>query len=611
MASVTGVSGRVAAFGLLLPLVGWLLSTAPAYVPGRGFWPLLIVTGPVLLAGVVVVLWHRRAGSAGVVGRWSRRSRRNSGVASTWAVLRTASWLAMRRKAKILRPSLRGLHWWQRLAVPTRAYATPLARVGWLRVWSACEDVTLRAGGPRTGKTGELAGRILDAPGAVIATSTRMDLVELTGPRRKRSGPVFVFNPAGVGDLPSTITFDPLSGCCDPATAKFRAADLIAGVSAPGRDGGDREFWAGQARRVLASLLHAAALGDTGMRDVLGWVADPDTAAADIRRFLRRSVEPAFEADATQFLATNERTRSSICSTVMPALGWLTDATAAQAAGANTDPDAAGSDAGFDVAALLDSSGTVFMLGAEDGQTAPLLCALTGHIARQARTIAARQPGGRLDPPLTVVLDEAALVSPVPLDNWTADMGGRGVTIHIGVQSRAQLRQRWSEDGAAAILNNTATLLIYGGTRDPEDLAAYSTLTGERDEQVASYDPAGNLTGISHRRVPVLSPAQIAQLPARRVVIIRRGMPAAVGTVRMAWRRRDVRRTNQALTWAPRIHRLRATAAQLAAWGNARTRQATAWAAPHLTRIGHSLTGRRPLTGPVRSGQEEGTSDAV
>ena len=41
--------------------------------------------------------------------------------------------------------------------------------------------------------------------------------------------------------------------------------------------------------------------------------------------------------------------------------------------------------------------------------------------------------------------------------------------------------------------------------------------------------------------VPVLSPAQIAQLPERRVLIIRRATPAAVGTVRMAWKRRDVR----------------------------------------------------------------------
>ena len=65
--------------------------------------------------------------------------------------------------------------------------------------------------------------------------------------------------------------------------------------------------------------------------------------------------------------------------------------------------------------------------------TAPLVTALTGHIAREARRIAATRPGGRLDPPLTLALDEAALICPIPLDNWTADMGGRNVTIQESV----------------------------------------------------------------------------------------------------------------------------------------------------------------------------------
>ena len=251
------------------------------------------------------------------------------GCAGFWAILRVASGFAMRRKATVLRPSLRELGWCRRHLVPTREVATPVARVGLLRVWSSIEDVTLRIGGPRTGKTGELAGRILDAPGAVIATSTRTDLIELTGPCRSHRGPVLVFNPCGVGGIVSTITFDPLSGCDHPATASSRAADLLAGISTPGREGGDREFWAGQARRVLASLLHAAALGEGSMRQVLAWVADPDAGAAEVQRFLRRSPEPAYESDALQFLGTNDRTRSSICATIMPALGWLTDATAA------------------------------------------------------------------------------------------------------------------------------------------------------------------------------------------------------------------------------------------------------------------------------------------
>jgi hypothetical protein len=67
---------------------------------------------------------------------------------------------------------------------------------------------------------------------------------------------------------------DPLSGCQDPSTAAARAADLLAGLSAPGQRS-DRDFWASQARRVLAALLQAAALGEGSMRDVLAWVADP------------------------------------------------------------------------------------------------------------------------------------------------------------------------------------------------------------------------------------------------------------------------------------------------------------------------------------------------
>jgi type IV secretion system protein VirD4 len=536
--------GGWAATGLVAAYVGCLLRVLPADTPGRGWWPLLLAGGAAVTVSTLWVWRAGRSGSARTVRRWSRRSRRHDGVATRAQILRTASRFAVRRKMRVLRPSLARLSWWQRLRVPTSQIATPLARVGRLRVWSTVEDVTLRVGGPRIGKTGELAGRILDAPGAVIATSTRTDLINLTAACRARIGPVYVFNPSGVAGATSTVTFDPLAGCADPATATYRAADLLAGTSSPGT-GGDREFWTDQARRVLAALLHAAALGGVTMHDVLAWVAAPDEGAAEIQQYLRRSSQPAYVSDALQFLETNDRTRSSICATIMPALGWLSDATATAGAGITTGAGPAGP-AGLDVATLLAECGTVYMLGAEDARTAPLVTAFTGHVAREARRLAGLMPGGRLDPPLTLVLDEAALICPVPLDNWTADMGGRGVPIHICAQSRAQLRQRWGDVGAAAILNNAATLLVYGGVKDDDDLTAYSLLTGERDEDVLTLDADGRLTGTTSRRVPVLSPAQIAQLPAGRVLIIRRGMPPAIGRVRMAWRRHDVRAARRA-----------------------------------------------------------------
>jgi hypothetical protein len=511
-----------------------------------------------LLVLIVVVLTMAAGrGSATTVQRMARRSNRRHGVASRWDILTTASRFAVRRQLRVLRPSLAALPLWRRLLVPTRELATPLGRVGRLTLWSPIEDVTLRLGGPRVGKSGELACRILDAPGAAIATSTRTDLLEWTDQLRSQVGPVWVFNPSGIGNVPSTMTFDPLSGCATPKTAFERARDLIAGGDVVGGSDprGEREYWTGQATRVLTALMHAAALGGASMRDVHGWTSQPDEHAADIQRYLRGSSEPAFESDLLQFVKTNDRTRSSITTTIMPALAWLHDPTAARAAGQRAgrepildatgvtlpDDDSSAISQEFDVEALLERSGTVYLLGAQDAQVAPLVTALTGHLARTARLLAGRQPGGRLDPPLTLCLDEAALICPIPLDEWTADMGGRNVTIHLATQSKPQLRKRWGADGAAAIVNNAATILLFGGTRDADDLQGYATLLGDRIERVATHDATGKVVSHTTQRVPVLPAALIAQLRKGEVVIIRRGMPPVLGTVPMVWKRRDVR----------------------------------------------------------------------
>ena len=523
----------------VLAVVLAVVAVLPAVTLSRSLsWPALTVV--VLL--VVVLGWIRWTRTSATVTRWGARSRRKAGVASTFDIARVGSGPAVKRRAAVVRPSLDYLsrrpwlrwRWWR---LPTIEVGVRLCRAGLLNVWSSVEDVTLVFGGPRTGKTQWLAGRVLDAPGAVLVTSTRTDLLELCRPLRDVRGPVEVFNAVGLAELASTITFDPLTGCTDPVVAMERATDMIAATTRASR-GGDREFWETQARRVLAALLHAAALGGRHMRDVLGWVADPDRAERDVSVLLRRMADPVFERDALQFLKTNDRTRTSITSTIMPALGWLTSPAAAAAA----EP----SGWAFDVADLLARRATVFLLGAEESHAAPLVCALTGHIAREARRLAALEPGGRLDPPLTLVLDEAALIAPVPLESWTADMGGRGVTILAAFQSRAQVLARWGEYAAATILNNTSAVMVFGGTRDRDDLQFWSTLTGERDERIITTDLHGRVASRTTRRVAVLAPAQIANLPAGKVLLIRRGLAPVVGRVQPAWRRRDVRAQRRA-----------------------------------------------------------------
>lgn len=530
---------RTAALATGTTVAGCLCQQAPAWIPGHNAAWWLIAGGSTVLAATAWRTATGRSGSAALLHRWSRHTQRHDGLASTFDLWKVASSWAMHRRAATLRPSLADAGWWRRWSTPTTELATRVAKVGRLGIWSPVEDVTLRLGGPRTGKTGELACRIIDAPGPVVATSTRTDLVTLTAALRTRRGPVHIFNPSGLGGLASTVKFSPLLGCRNPRVAADRAADLVAAANHSSTStGGDREWWAGQARDVLAVLLHAAALAAETMHTLAHWIAAPAEAQSPVLRALDRSPQAAAMREAALgFFRTNDRTQTSITTSIRPALAWLTDATAAASAeGAPGDM--------LDIPTFLQQSGTLYLLGAEDAIVAPLVAALTAEIARTARRIAGDH-GGRLDPPLTLALDEAALICPVPLDRWTADMGGRNVTIHIGAQSRAQLRQRWGADGAAAILNNAATILVFGGMRDPDDLQAFSALSGEREETTYNRDPNGQITSSTTRRVPVLTPAQVANLPAKRVMVIRRGAPVSIGQVQMAWERRGVRRANR------------------------------------------------------------------
>ena len=126
-----------------------------------------------------------------------------------------------------------------------------------------------------------------------------------------------MFNPSGLGGLTSTVTFDPLTGCEEPTTATSGPRTC----SPPaGERGGDRDFWTEQAHRVLAALMHAAALGGPPMHDVQAWVADPGRTA-------KIAVLAASESPGARVrrgrrpVPRDERPDPhSITSTIMPAL---------------------------------------------------------------------------------------------------------------------------------------------------------------------------------------------------------------------------------------------------------------------------------------------------
>lgn len=525
-------AARTFGAGLAVAALGWAVQD-PA-----GFWLSsgLMAGGGALSAGCVW-RWLRPAGGSNkAIGKWDRRTRRHKGTASRWDLLRTSSAWAMRRQAAVLRPSLKDVSWVARMRTPVISYATPLCRVGRQTVWTSGQESTLRIGIPGTGKTAELACRVLDAPGGVVVTSTATDLYQLTAPLRAKRGPVQVFNPGSLGGVASTLRWSPLSGCADPVVAARRANDLMG----PTSESAEGARWEEQGRRVLAVLLHAAALGGHRLADVHAWIADPDRGRAEIMPALERSPRAAeMLRAAQQAIGVTPRTRDGVMLAIAPALAWVTQPAAAGCG------DPAPSEAAFSVTDLTDRAGALYLLGDDDGVVAPLTGALTAEITWQARALAASRLDGRLDPGLTLALDEIALVCPTPLDRWMSELRKRSIVIHAACQGIGQLRQRWGVNGASMIINSASVVMLYGGCKDPQDLALFATLIGDRDEISHTWDADGNVTSTTTRRVPVIPPAMLAALPNHQVLLVRRGMPVALAETPIAWRRKDVRRASK------------------------------------------------------------------
>jgi type IV secretion system protein VirD4 len=458
------------------------------------------------------------------VGRRDDASEHAGGVATWLDVGERAGKSATRRKAATLRSSIAALPWWKRRYVVMAEYAVPLLRTGWVpvgnTVWSTCEDVTMRFGGPRTGKTASLACHALDAPGSLVVTTSRTDLLDLTSPARRKRGRVDVFNPTALGVLESTVRWSPLIGCDDYATAQRRATDLVPLST------GEAERWDNQARGLLAVLMHASALADGSMRTVLGWVSPADVIARD--QILTALAESPMGRElgtlVRSLFGTNDRTLTSITTTLLPAIRWLTETTAAQVGDADLD------DPDFLNVQQLVAGGTdsLYLIGRE-GACRSLIGALTAEVAHQVRMTAASLPYGRLDPPMTAILDEAPLTcGPVPLHDWTSDMGGRGLTLHIAAQSPAQLRDTWGDDRAATILGNTHSLLVFGGLKAADDLERISTLCGNR---LLDMDPD------DRRPYPVMTAAEIGSLPPRTALLVTNGLRPLIGRPPMVWDR--------------------------------------------------------------------------
>ncbi len=444
---------------------------------------------------------------------------RLAGTATAGEVAQVASAKALVKKAATLRPSLT-----EKARPEEIGYLLGTAKGG--QVWATVEDSILLIGPPRSGKgLYVVINAILDAPGAVITTSTRPDNLTATLKASERKGPVAVFDPQQLAPgLPAGMRWSPVRGCQDPLTAMIRAKGLATATGFGGVQ--DAGFWEGKTTAAIQGLLHAAALDGRDAKTLYQWAFNPTLAADAVRILSSHAGAAEGWADSLDAMVqADPRTRDSIWQGVSLAFSALADPRVLDAVSPAPGEE-------FDPEAFLLGDGTLYLLatGAGAGASSALVAAFIEDLVETARKIAARSPGARMDPPLLLALDEIGNLAPLPsLPTLMAEGGGTGITPLPVLQSLAQAREKWGENQANAIWDASIVKIILGGASNSRDLQDLATLIGDRDETTDSVttDAYGaHSSQRSIRRIPILPPDVLRTLPfGTGVVMLRTARP--------------------------------------------------------------------------------------
>lgn len=543
LSAVLRIAGNVAAFltGHAMPdggaATGLKVLTDPVH-PGtvlgaaglNSFVYWFAVT--VMIIAAVIVVWFSWRLVKGLRTP-SAHTDHTAGLASSSDLARSASRRALVKRSTTLRPSL------EKAMASDVGYL--LGHAHGRELWASVEDSMLVLGPPRSGKGLHLViNAVLDAPGAVVTTSTRPDTLAVTIAARRTIGPVAVFDPQGLADdVGAGLCWSPIRGCETPRRAMVRAAGLAkeTGLGGKGVDNGG--FWENTTRGALQAMLHAAALAGRTAKDLYIWSLSP-AAAADAVAILRGHPGAAHGwGDGLDGMINGDpRTRDSLWMGVGQALACLADPSVLAAV-------SPGPDERFDPETFLRERGTLYLLATGSGASASsaLVAALIEDLTETARRLAARSSGQRLDPPLLLALDEIGNITPLPsLRFLMADGGGTGITTIPVFQSLAQARDQWGAESAAAIWDSSIVKVVLGGTSSASDLRDLSALLGEKDEITDSWtigaDGARSVQR-SLRRVPVMPPEVIRTLPFGQGLMLLRAAPPIVATLRPWTRRSD------------------------------------------------------------------------
>lgn len=419
-------------------------------------------------------------------------------------------------------------------------------------LYSTWEDLYLVIFGPRMGKTtSQVIPAIVDAPGSVVTTSNKRDIVDDTIGITSARGTVRVFDPQNIasGFDQEPWFFDPLDYVRRVPDQMDSAAVGLADIfrcASRGADTGGDAYFSQAGVDLLAQFLLAAALDNRPITDVFLWTRDEDNRTPVT--VLNQYPEWSQQAEALEgTYAITEKTRSGIFSQAAQMCAILGRRSAAQW----VTPSAGRQR--FDAAEFVRSQSrdTMYVLSKKGADNAAgLTTALVATIMVEAEAYG-EESGGRLPVPLVAALDEAANVVKWPeLPELYSHYGSRSIILMTILQSYVQGVGVWGEHGMEAMWSAASVMLFGGGVRDEKLLGKIETLVGVAEEETASVSSNRDGRSISHstQERKIMTVADLASMPRGRALLLSSNRRPLVAQLEPWWERDWDDHTMQALT---------------------------------------------------------------
>ena len=401
-------------------------------------------------------------------------------------------------------------------------------------VAASARGAALVIGPPESGKTQSvIMPSVAFAPGAVVSTSMKAEVLATTQVARSLRGKCWLFDPGGT-TVPAGVIglrWNPLCDVTDWDSARSVAARLTGPARAGAGASHDGDHWTDRAETWLAVLLYAARLStcDGDLAALARWSMNPTGAGPECEAILIVAGENGDEGATIaatllgSLLSVPDRERESIASTLGRIMNIYTSSAALRS----------GVSPNFDVHQFVRSSDAVYITAPVDRQRdyAPLIAGFleSVRLAQYHRRQAVDLGAETQTVPVTFVLDEAANTAPIPLPNVVSEAGGQGLHLVVAFQDLSQARARWGQ-AADGFLTLFPEKLILPGMNDRATADMLSKMSGEYDRMTISVNQPGRTFGHSGatrlsssttqpgysyhtHRTPVLSIADITGIP--------------------------------------------------------------------------------------------------